>query len=57
MLPDRARVICMIYGIFPGSDLYYKGPAQHLIPAGWDLDNLHYTIICPTFEKNRLVRK
>ena len=26
--------------MFPGVDLYYTDPAQHLATAGWDLDYL-----------------
>ena len=29
---------------FPGLDLYYTAPAQHLITAGWDLDDLPFTV-------------
>ena len=30
----------MIWDMFPGWDLYYADPAQHLTIAGYDLDDL-----------------
>ena len=32
--------MCMIQDPFPGLDLYYTDPAQHLITADCDLDYL-----------------
>lgn len=42
MLWGGSRVPCMIYGgMFPGLDLPYKAdPAQHLLTAGRDIDDL-----------------
>ena len=40
MFPGGSRIICMIYHTFPGLDLYYADLAQHLITAGWDVDDL-----------------
>ena len=34
MLPGGSHTICMIYDAFPGLDLYYTDPAQHLRTAG-----------------------
>ena len=36
MLPGGSRIICIIYNMFPGLDLYRTDPAN-LITAGWDL--------------------
>ena len=33
-------MICMIRDMFCGLDLYYTDPTQHLVAAGWDLDDL-----------------
>ena len=44
MLPRGGRVICLIYLIyhmFLGLDLHYTDPAQPLITAAWDLDDLY----------------
>ena len=30
--------------MFPGLDLYYTDPAQHLITAGWDRDDLDHDL-------------
>ena len=40
MLPRGSRVICMIQHTFLGLDLYYTDPAQYLITADRDLDDL-----------------
>ena len=40
MLQGGSGKICMIYHMFPGLDLYCTDPAQHLITAGEDLDDL-----------------
>lgn len=45
MLPGASRKICITWYMFPGLDLYYKGPAQHSITrytssTVYDLDNL-----------------
>ena len=40
MLLAKSQIICMIWDVFPGLDLYYTDPAQHLIAAGLDPDDL-----------------
>ena len=40
MFPGGSRVICMIYNMFRWLDLSYTDPAQHLISAGEDSDDL-----------------
>ena len=41
MLPDEARIICMIYQhMIPGLNLYFADPAQPLTTAGEELDYL-----------------
>ena len=50
MLPDGARIICMISHMFPALDGYYTDTAQHLTTAGCDPDDLlivMYITICP----------
>ena len=42
MVPGGSRITCMVYSItcFRGLDLYCTDPAQYLITAGYDLDDL-----------------
>ena len=41
MLPDGARITCMVYHMFPGLDLYYADPAQPLTTVvSEELDDL-----------------
>ena len=40
MLPSGSRKTCTIQDVLPGLDLYCTDPAQHLIVAGKDVDNL-----------------
>ena len=40
MLPDGTRLVCMVEDTFPGLDLYRTYRAQHIITAGYDLDDL-----------------
>ena len=42
MLPGGSRITCIIYAMFPGLHLYYTDPAQYIITAGWDLDDIDY---------------
>lgn len=39
-LPRGSRIPWTIWDMFPALDLYYIDAAQHLIPAGYDLDDL-----------------
>ena len=40
MSPGRSRRICTIWYMFPGLDLHYTGPVQHLKTAGQDPNDL-----------------
>ena len=40
MLQGGSRIICIVYDMFPGLDLYHAHPAQHIIPAGEEPDDL-----------------
>ena len=43
MLPGGTRIVCMIcmmYHMFPGLDLYYADPAQPLPAAGGEPDDV-----------------
>ena len=40
MLPGGTHIICMRWDMFPGLDLYFTDPAQYLITAGQDLNDL-----------------
>ena len=43
LLPGESRTTCIIsYGMLPGLDMYRTYPAQHVIAAGEDLDDLLY---------------
>ena len=44
MLPDGSGIICMIWAMFPGLDLYYTDPAQPLTTAGEELDGLDHDL-------------
>ena len=37
-------MICVMYRMFPGRDLYYTDPAQPLTAAGKELDDLQVDI-------------
>ena len=40
MFPGGNRICCMVEHIHPGWDVHHRETAQHLITAGYDLDNL-----------------
>ena len=44
MLTGGNRITCMIQDMFPGLDLYYTDPAQHIITAGYGLDDLYHDL-------------
>ena len=40
MFPGGNRISCMVEHIYPGWDVHHRETAQHLITAGYDLDDL-----------------
>ena len=44
-LPGGSRIISMIQGVFPGLELCYRGPAQHLVTAGQDTSDLRQIVV------------
>ena len=44
MLPGGSRMMCMIWDMFPGLDLYYADPAQSLTTVGEEIDYLDHEL-------------
>ena len=44
MVPGGSRATCMIQHMFPGLDMYYADPAQHLTTAGEELGDLDHDL-------------
>ena len=45
-MPGGIRIICMIWHMFPGLDLYYADPAQPLTTVDEELDDIDHDYMC-----------